>query len=67
MHFPIWVWARRDVVQALRQVFRTLVATVGIAVLAMAMDLLSWTWRIVFVSMFLVALAKNRLILGTIV
>ena len=41
LQFPIWAWARRDVIQALHQVRRILVATAGVPVLAMAMDLLS--------------------------
>ena len=67
LHLPIWAWARRDVIEALHQVRRTLAATAGVVVLAMAMDPLSWSLRMDLLALVLVALAKNRLILGAII
>ena len=66
LHLAIWVCARLDVIQALRQVLKTLVATAGVAGLAMAMDLLSWSYRVDCLACVLVELANsNLLILGT--
>ena len=64
MHRLVCVCARLEVIQALHQVLRILVATARVAVFAIVIDLFSWSKGVGCLAGVLVEFGKNLSILG---